>query len=83
MDVSQDVIIPGHDCGTTERIPVYTSRRALQRERAVEESPMGYYFARTLTLTFENALDHLQEALRTEGFGVMTEIDLQDTFSRL
>lgn len=43
---------------------------------------MGYYFAKRLTLTFEKALDHVKEALTSEGFGVITEIDVQDTFKK-
>lgn len=43
---------------------------------------MGYYFGRTLTLTFEKTLDHVKEALTMEGFGVITEIDVQETLKK-
>ena len=43
---------------------------------------MGYYFGKTLTLAFEKALDHVKEALMMEGFGVITEIDVQDTLKK-
>lgn len=43
---------------------------------------MAYYFGKTLTLTFEKALDHVKEALTMEGFGVITEIDVQDTLKK-
>lgn len=43
---------------------------------------MGYYFGKTLTLAFEKALDHVKETLMMEGFGVITEIDVQDTLKK-
>ena len=43
---------------------------------------MAYYFGKTLTLTFEKTLDHVKEALTMEGFGVITEIDVQDTLKK-
>lgn len=43
---------------------------------------MAYYFGKTLTLTFEETLDHVKEALTMEGFGVITEIDVQDTLKK-
>lgn len=43
---------------------------------------MGYYFGKTLTLAFEKALDHVKETLMIEGFGVITEIDVQDTLKK-
>jgi len=32
---------------------------------------------RTLSIDFNTAIDHLTEALKTEGFGVLTNIDIQ------
>jgi len=44
---------------------------------------MSYYFGKTLTgKTFEQALECVIEALKTEGFGVLTEIDLQATLKK-
>ena len=43
---------------------------------------MAYYFGKTLTLTFEKTLDQVKEALTMEGFGVITEIDVQDTLKK-
>lgn len=43
---------------------------------------MSYYFAKTLTLGFDEAVRRTTEALRREGFGIITEIDLKDTFKK-
>jgi uncharacterized protein (DUF302 family) len=40
---------------------------------------MSYYFARTLALPFDAAVTAVREALSGEGFGVITEIDVQKT----
>jgi uncharacterized protein (DUF302 family) len=41
---------------------------------------MPYYFAKTLTISFDDALRRTVDALRREGFGIITEIDLKSTF---
>lgn len=38
---------------------------------------MSYYFTATLKTSFDDALAKTAEALKTEGFGVLTEIDMQ------
>jgi uncharacterized protein (DUF302 family) len=38
---------------------------------------MEYYFGTTLKTNFEDAVTKTTEALKTEGFGVITEIDMQ------
>ncbi len=40
---------------------------------------MDYYFETTLAVDFDEALRRVTEALRQEGFGVITEIDVQAT----
>ena len=40
---------------------------------------MPYYFAKTLDLPFEEAVAKTRESLAQEGFGVITEIDVQKT----
>ncbi|MDX1547693.1 MAG: DUF302 domain-containing protein, partial [Rhodothermales bacterium] len=41
-----------------------------------------YYHARTLDLPFDDAIAHVTEALKEEGFGVLTEIDVQATLKK-
>ena len=43
---------------------------------------MSYYFARTLTVGFDEAVRRTTEALKHEGFGIITEIDVKDTFKK-
>lgn len=43
---------------------------------------MNYYFARTLPIGFDEAVKRTIEALRQEGFGIITEIDVRDTFKK-
>ncbi|MDP3912878.1 MAG: DUF302 domain-containing protein [Bacteroidota bacterium] len=38
---------------------------------------MEYYFSATLHTDFNDAVAKITEALKTEGFGVLTEIDMQ------
>lgn len=40
---------------------------------------MSYYFAKTIQASFEEAVSRTREALKAEGFGVITEIDVQKT----
>jgi uncharacterized protein (DUF302 family) len=43
---------------------------------------MAYYFAKTLNGTFDDAITKVTEALKTEGFGVLTEIDIKATLKK-
>jgi uncharacterized protein (DUF302 family) len=43
---------------------------------------MPYYFAKTLSVGFEDAVRRTTEALKNEGFGIITEIDVKDTLKR-
>ena len=43
---------------------------------------MSYYFSKTLSTTFDDAAGRAVSALKEEGFGVITEIDLKDTFKK-
>jgi uncharacterized protein (DUF302 family) len=39
---------------------------------------MEYYFSKTLNVSFDEAVKHINEALKTEGFGVISEINMND-----
>lgn len=38
---------------------------------------MKYYINKTITTSFDQAIELVTEALKTEGFGVLSEIDIQ------
>ena len=43
---------------------------------------MSYYFAKTLNIGFEQAVQHVTDALKQRGFGIITEIDVKDTLKK-
>lgn len=40
---------------------------------------MGYYFSRTLTARFDEAIDRTIAALKRQGFGIVSDIDIAET----
>ncbi len=44
---------------------------------------MSYYFNKTLTgISFNEAIEKVTEQLKTEGFGILTEIDVKATLKK-
>jgi len=43
---------------------------------------MSYYFNKTLKVSFEEAVAKVTEALKKDGFGVLTEIDVKETLKK-
>ena len=43
------------------------------------EVPMSYYMATTLETSFDEAIARTEAALKTEGFGVLTRVDVKQT----
>lgn len=41
---------------------------------------MTYYFAKTVPFAFDEAVQPATDALKREGFGIVTEIDVKNTF---
>jgi uncharacterized protein (DUF302 family) len=43
---------------------------------------MTYYFNRTIPVEFEEAITKVTDALREEGFGIISEIDVKETLKK-
>ena len=43
---------------------------------------MQYHFSKTLDLPFDKAVDRVTEALKQEGFGILTQIDVKETLKK-
>ena len=43
---------------------------------------MRYYFSKTIDGSFDNAIQKVTEALKAEGFGILTEIDIKATLKK-
>ncbi len=43
---------------------------------------MSYYFNKTIQGEFDQVIDKVTEALKTQGFGVLTEIDFSGTLKK-
>ena len=54
----------------------------VQHGHPTEVSDMAYYLATIIELPFDDAVARTREALTAEGFGVITEIDIQDTLKK-
>ena len=43
---------------------------------------MSYYFSKKLDLGFEEAMEKVTDVLKSEGFSILTEIDLKETLKK-
>ena len=43
---------------------------------------MNYYWTKKTNLSFEDAIDKMSTALKEEGFGIISEIDVKDTLKK-
>jgi uncharacterized protein (DUF302 family) len=43
---------------------------------------MSYYFSRTVSIGFDEAVEKVTENLKKEGFGVLTQIDVKETLKK-
>ncbi len=43
---------------------------------------MPYYYSRTIEMPYETAIERTTEELKKEGFGVLTQIDVQATLKK-
>lgn len=43
---------------------------------------MSYHFSKTLDTSFDEAIEKVTDALKEEGFGILTEIDIKSTLKK-
>ena len=43
---------------------------------------MSYYFTKVLDASFDEAIEKVTQGLKEEGFGILTEIDVKETFKK-
>jgi uncharacterized protein (DUF302 family) len=43
---------------------------------------MSYYFTKIIDASFDEAIDMVTKELKDEGFGILTEIDVKETFKK-
>ncbi len=43
---------------------------------------MAYYISKTISADFDETITHVTEALKEEGFGVLTDIDIKATLKK-
>ena len=43
---------------------------------------MEYFFSKTISGSFDNAIQKVTESLKAEGFGILTEIDIKATLKK-
>jgi uncharacterized protein (DUF302 family) len=43
---------------------------------------MSYYFTKIVDQNFDKAIENVTEELKKEGFGILTEIDVKETFKK-
>lgn len=43
---------------------------------------MSYFFSKTVNYSFNEAIEKITEELKKEGFGILTEIDVKETFKK-
>lgn len=43
---------------------------------------MSYYYAKTVDLPFDKAVDRVTESLKAEGFGILSDVDVKDTLKK-
>jgi uncharacterized protein (DUF302 family) len=46
------------------------------------EKMMAYYYSKTVKAGFEETVARIKQALKDEGFGILTEIDVKDTLKK-
>ncbi len=55
---------------------------SLENSGNIRSLQMSYYFSKTISGSFDEAEKKVIESLKEAGFGVLTEIDVQDTLKK-
>jgi uncharacterized protein (DUF302 family) len=65
------------------------TRKKIESERprgvflsGFKENMMAYYYNKTVKAGFDEAVSRIKQALKDEGFGILTEIDVSDTLKK-
>ncbi len=68
---------PTDDIGKGRKIGGY-----LQKHRTQGGELVSYYFSKMLDVSFDEAVTKIIEALKKEGFGVLTQINVKETLKK-
>ena len=49
---------------------------------SLKEKMMSYYYSKIVRAEFDDAVSRIKQALKDEGFGILTEIDVRDTLKK-
>ena len=49
---------------------------------SLKEKMMSYYYSKIVRAEFDDAVSRIKQALKEEGFGILTEIDVRDTLKK-
>lgn len=50
--------------------------------KTLKNNIMSYFFSKTLSTDFDSAISKVTDELKKEGFGILTEIDVKETFKK-
>lgn len=53
-----------------------------RKKNSKTKDNLELYISNTVNQNFENAIQHVTERLKDEGFGVLTEIDVKETLKK-
>ena len=49
---------------------------------SLKEKMMSYYYSKIVRAEFDDAVSRIKQALKEEGFGILTEIDVKETLKK-
>jgi uncharacterized protein (DUF302 family) len=63
-------------------MPLFRQTVHVLLDDSKEIGGMNYYFTKITSLGYEQALTRVQDELKKEGFGIITEIDVRETLKK-